>query len=274
MDFFLQHQSLVVLVRVVGQAHGVTPVFPDGLDRMKRKLYNPGVYALTCADGTVKYIGVGKDWEQRGNSHWKKFLSLSQTINNRVKRWFELIKDEGKIPILKLIESCTDFEAAKERERFWIKTYRSYEEAVCNITEGGNHVPENLQSVGGILGGTATQKIWRGTVTQREWCLRGAHNQSLEDKIKAAKLGGGARGRQLSSLEGRQHQVEAGRRGAENQSYEDKVKAAKLGAVARGKMLSSPEGREHQKQAGLVGSHNYWHVARGIVNPRCKLCCP
>jgi hypothetical protein len=241
---------------------------------MRRKLYQPGIYALVCEGQTIKYVGVGKDWNLRGSSHWKQFLSKGTAINSRVMKWFVRLLSEGKSPILKLIERCSSYEVAQERERFWIKTYRAYEEATCNITDGGNHVPPDLSKIGGTNGGTETQKRWRGTSEQSAWCAEGAKNLSPEDRDRAARLGGKARGKQLSSPEGREHQSRVGKLGILHKSPEDQLKAALAGGAARAKQLSSPEGRAHQSEAGKKGAHSYNHARRGILKPGCKFCFP
>jgi hypothetical protein len=88
-------------------------------------------------------------------------------------------------------------------------------------------------------------------------CARGALNQSEEDK----------------------------RRGGLNMPNELRVSGGRLGGKNRVKMYGNPktdagsllgsvnQAREHKVRGGQVACHNRFHVARGITNPKCAICC-
>lgn len=101
----------------------------------KRIIMREGkIYVLKDPDtDQVRYVGVTFNLKKRIAAHfcpWTKDKS-------RKTEWVRELKQNGKRPVLAVIDSCTD-DNWEEKEKFWIKNYLDAGSDLFNWTPGGN----------------------------------------------------------------------------------------------------------------------------------------
>lgn len=97
------------------------------------------IYVLTEPDGnTIRY--VGKSNENRiGKRLIEHCRYSSLDLHTHKNMWIKSLLRQGLKPVLKIIEECQD-NCYKEREKYWIKYYKSIGCDLTNSTEGGEGV--------------------------------------------------------------------------------------------------------------------------------------
>ena len=92
------------------------------------------IYKLLGDDKQVRYIGKTTNLKRRLSSH------ISEAKKNKGKRhilnWIFSILNENKKPIMEIVEICNELNW-EEKEKYWIKYYKSIYKNLCNISEGG-----------------------------------------------------------------------------------------------------------------------------------------
>jgi hypothetical protein len=86
------------------------------------------IYALTDPDtGEVRYIGQTKD-------AWKRYASHLLMVQGSTAKhgWFLDLQQRGRLPVLKTLEEHIDPSAARDREQWWIRHYRTAGQALTN----------------------------------------------------------------------------------------------------------------------------------------------
>lgn len=82
----------------------------------------------------IRYVGVTTGYlSQRLSQH--KHAAIKKNSGTRVCKWIRSLNKEGILPIIKLIDSCTE-KNWEEREKYWIRYYNN----LTNTHEGGKGV--------------------------------------------------------------------------------------------------------------------------------------
>jgi len=97
-------------------------------------LFRAGViYVLKCPDtGLVRYVGKTFDIKSRLKEHFNPSLKE----RSRRSSWLKSVLYSGKKPIFEIIDDCDEFNWS-EKERAYIKLYKSFGANLTNTTAGG-----------------------------------------------------------------------------------------------------------------------------------------
>jgi hypothetical protein len=135
----------------------------------------------------------------------------------------------------------------------------------------------------GIFGLTPAQKISASKLGAQAAIAKkvGVFGRSPEQMSEDGRIGAAAAKAQGVGFYGPDHQ-ENSRRGALNQSREDKARGGRTQGRISYEQKSGIHGRTAEQKildgrkgglAGTVrGTHNRWHIKRGVVSPKCRLC--
>ncbi len=78
-------------------------------------------------NGAIRYVGITKDIEQRYYTHCIPTDSTSSAF-----RWIQELKDQKLKPLLAIIEEIDSWDAAYERETYWMNFLLAEEEPLVN----------------------------------------------------------------------------------------------------------------------------------------------
>jgi hypothetical protein len=144
---------------------------------------------------------------------------------------------------------------------------------------------EEMQRLGGRIGGRTTGGRKRGSPKARErgrklGLIQGRKNaeSGLLTRIatkESCGRGGRIVGTIYGPITGRKNK-ESGQIAALGRTGMGGRKAKEMGVGVHAPGVAANGGRstsrEHKCKIGPIGLHNRWHVARGIINPKCSLC--
>jgi predicted GIY-YIG superfamily endonuclease len=92
------------------------------------------IYALTCPDtGDVMYVGKTQDLTQRVRGH----LCDKEKTNPKA-QWIKSLLEQDKLPGLAILEEVP-LSNWMEAEKSWIRHYRSINENLLNVMDGGGY---------------------------------------------------------------------------------------------------------------------------------------
>ena len=96
------------------------------------------IYCLKDPDtGQVCYVGrTSQSVDRRFIAH----VSESQRANNRRCQWIKKILNQGKMPVIEVIDQCQPSEQQKKKQ-YWIEYYRSINPNLTNNTEEERRAP-------------------------------------------------------------------------------------------------------------------------------------
>ena len=89
----------------------------------------------------IKYVGKTNNIKRRFAQHKSK-KCLEKTGSKKLASWILKLISNSMLPIMEIIEECTDNWA--ERERYWISYYANSD--LCNLSEGGEGVGHNAST--------------------------------------------------------------------------------------------------------------------------------
>jgi len=213
------------------------------------------IYGLCdpCTPDVVMYVGKGLP--QRAASHWKRFTRNGGAVNVLLRRWLESL--QGVAPLHLIIEICP-VENWEDRERFWVARWRGLNSNLCNVADGGN-----AWSIGASgLGGRRRQELHPDLSAQTG---RRVHELHPELAVQA--------GRRRHELHPELN-AQNGRRVHELHPELATQNGRKYGSIGGsiGGRRSHALHPELAVQRGRIRAHRRWHLALGVVNPKCALC--
>lgn len=125
----------------------------------------------------VKYIGItGKGLSYRLKNH------VNEKGNTRKNNWIKSLKANNLLPKIELIEDNLTLEEAKQKERGYIKLFKSVGADLTNLTSGGDGV------FGYKFTKEAKQKISKGNSGKKSF-LGKHHSQETKFKMRNIKIG-------------------------------------------------------------------------------------
>lgn len=99
---------------------------------MMRKYKKWHVYVLICPkDNIVRYIGITS---KNPSVRFMQHIIGKGSATKKKKEWIQSLKDEGKLPIFKVIESGIQEEEARKKESSLIQEYKAmYPGKITNV---------------------------------------------------------------------------------------------------------------------------------------------
>lgn len=93
------------------------------------------IYIYTLSDprtGFVRYVGKTKNLKKRQSDH------LHPKKSSKKEEWIRLLQSGGFSPIFNIIDECTIVDGS-EKEKQYIKIFKSFGADLCNYTKGGEN---------------------------------------------------------------------------------------------------------------------------------------
>lgn len=91
------------------------------------------IYTISCPKtNLVRYVGKSFNFKNRCYQH----LNPKKTEKSMNSQWLKGLKKNGLIPLISVIDSCNELNW-EDKEKFYIKLYKSMGANLLNMTEGG-----------------------------------------------------------------------------------------------------------------------------------------
>jgi hypothetical protein len=195
-------------------------------------MHSENIYGLFDFRKPSIIMYVGKGGKKRACSHWQIFIRNGTACNAFLRRWLGKLRSDGVEPTGRFLEE--NVTDWENAERSWISRLREINPELCNVASGGNGYHS---FAGSQLGGRNVHKLYPRLACENV--------QKVLTALHAAKDGEGKSifARKLGK---RVHELHPG--------------MARINGLRNGSLT------------GLRNNHVRWHVARGRVNPACKLC--
>ena len=203
---------------------------------------------------------VGKHGGQNLDKYWKVQVRLALQGQTKKRALYAAIRKYGADVFTRIILCSPQTERALNKaEQFYIQKLQTKAPTGYNLSDGGE----------GVLHPSAETRK-KMSIAKKQWWIK---NDSPQVRANFSR----AHASQLRQLLTHEHQVTAARAAGRIAVKTGQIQELGRSGVGAHKAKEAGVGifgmthKQHQN-AGKMRAHRRWHVARGLSNPKCKLC--